>query len=123
MKKILIIEDEKILGEMYLDKFTRAGLNVKLVDSTEKGIEILGKEKFDLILLDILLPEANGIQFLKELKKIPEASKTPVVAFSNYDDPETKKQAAKLGVKNYLIKTNYTPQEIIKKIKTYLNLK
>ena len=121
MKKILLIEDEKILGEMYQDKFNRAGFDVKLIDSVKKATEAVEKERFDLILLDILLPEANGIQFLKKLREIPEASATPVVAFSNYDDPETKKQALKLGVKEYLIKTNYTPQEIIKKIKEYLS--
>ncbi len=120
-KKVLIIEDEKILGEMYRDKFIQSGFDVKLVDSTEEGIKIIKKERFDLVLLDILLPEANGIQFLKKLKEISEAAAIPVVAFSNYDDPETKQEAAKLGVKDYLIKTNYTPQEIIEKIRGYLN--
>jgi len=120
MKKILLIEDERILGEMYRDKFTQAGFDVVLVDTAEEGIKIDKKERFDLILLDILLPKANGIQFLKKLKEIPEVSGIPVVAFSNYDDPETKKQAFKLGVKDYLIKTGYTPQEIVKKIKEYL---
>jgi DNA-binding response OmpR family regulator len=120
MAKILIVEDEKILGEMYRDKFTQARFDVVWVESAEAGIRIIKKEKFDLVLLDILLPKANGIQFLKKLKVIPEVAGVPVVAFSNYDDPETKREAAKLGVKDYLIKTSYTPQEIIEKVKEYL---
>ena len=120
MKKILIIEDEKILGEMYRDKFIQEGFEVILATSAEEGSEVMAKEKPDLILLDILLPRANGISFLAKLRKDPAVSSTPVVAFSNYDDPKTKREALKLGVKDYLIKTNFTPQEIIEKIKNYI---
>jgi len=119
-KKILIIEDEKILAEMYRDKFTQAGLKVYLAFDSKEGLALAKKEKPDLIILDILLPKENGIVFLTWLRKDSEISSIPVVAFSNYDDPETKRQAAKLGAKDYLIKTSYTPQEIVEKIREYL---
>jgi DNA-binding response OmpR family regulator len=120
-KKILIIEDEKILGEMYRDKFIQAGFDVVWADSAEEGIKALPKENPDLVLLDILLPRASGVGFMEGLKKQKEVSPIPpVVAFSNYDEPSTKKDAFRLGVKDYLIKTNYTPQEIVDKIKNYL---
>jgi len=119
-KKILIIEDEKILAEMYDNKFTKAGFKVVLAYDSEEGIKIAKKEKPDLIVLDILLPSENGITFLSWLKKDPKISSIPVVVFSNYDDPETKKEAEEFGVKDYLIKANYTPQAIVKKIKSYL---
>jgi len=118
--KILIIEDEKVLAEMYKDKFIQAGFEVILAYSSEEALKVLQKEKPDLILLDILLPRINGIGFLTRIKKDPELSLIPVIAFSNYDDAETKGEALRLGVKDYLIKTNYTPQEIIEKVKTYL---
>lgn len=118
--KILIIEDEKILREMYKDKFEMTGMLVDSAASTEEALKYLKKNKPDLILLDILLPEANGISFLKRFKSIPGAERIPVVAFSNYDDPVTKKEALKLGVKDYLIKTNYTPAEIIQEVKKHL---
>ena len=120
MKKILIVEDEAILAEMYQDKFTQSGYEVSLAFNSEEGLTLAKKERPDLILLDILLPKENGIQFLNWLRKDPEISSMPVVAFSNYDDPETKKEAFQLGVKDYLIKTNYTPQQIVEKIKSYL---
>lgn len=119
-KKILVIEDEKILGEMYRDILVQAGFNVEWVQSAEEGIETLAKTKPDLILLDILLPRASGVGFMKQLKEQKEFSSVPVVAFSNYDEPNTKKEALELGVKDYLIKTNYTPQEVVDKIKGYL---
>lgn len=118
--KVLIIEDEKILGEMYRDKFIEAGFEVVLAETAEEGIEAIREEKPSLILLDILLPRTNGIGFLEWFKKEKNFSSIPVVAFSNFDDLQTKREAAKLGVKDYLIKTNYTPQEIIDKVKSYL---
>jgi len=120
-KKILLIEDEKILGEMYKEKFTQAGFEVSLVIGAKEGIKLAKKERPDLIILDILLSRENGITFLTWLRKDSKIASIPVVAFSNYDDPKTKREAFKLGVKDYLIKTNYTPQEIIEKIKGYLS--
>ena len=120
MKKILLVEDEKILGEMYKAKFIQAGFEVIWVFESKEALDSAKKEKPDLIVLDILLPKENGITFLNWLRKEPEISQMPVVAFSNYDDPETKKEAFELGVKDYLIKTNYTPQEIVDKVKSYL---
>jgi len=119
-KKILIIEDEKILGQMYKDKFLQSGFSATLVTSAEEAIEKVSKIKPDLILLDILLPRENGIGFLTRLMKKPKMASIPVVAFSNFDDPGTKKKAFQLGVKDYLIKTSFTPGEIVAKIKQLL---
>lgn len=119
-KKILIIEDEKLLGEIYKDKLSGVGFEVIWAFEAKNALKLVKKEKPDLILLDILLSRENGIFFLEQLRKDPKIASILVVAFSNYDDPETKKQAFKLGVKDYLIKTNYTPNQIVKKIKIYL---
>lgn len=120
MKKILIIEDEAILADMYKDRFSQEGYEVASALTSEEGINLAKKEKPDLILLDILLPKENGVGFLKRLKKEPEISSIPVVAFSNYDEPRTRKEAESLGVKAYLLKTDFTPQDLVKKIKDYL---
>lgn len=120
MKKILIIEDEKILAEMYQDRFTQEGYEVSLAFTSEEGIDLAKKEKPDLILLDILLPKENGVDFLKRLKQKPEISSITVVAFSNYDEPKTRKEAENLGIKAYLLKTDFTPQDLVEKIKEYL---
>jgi len=121
--KVLIIEDEKILAEMYKDKFEEAGYQVDSVFSSEQALDYLKKEKPDLILLDILLPRENGIHLLKRLKEIEGISEIPVVAFSNYDEPKTKKEALDLGAKAYLIKTQYTPKELLEEVKKVLKEK
>ena len=119
-KKILLIEDEHVLVKMYEKNLSEAGFEVLTAFEAKEGLKLAKKEKPDLIILDILLPRENGIFFLKKFRKDPKISSIPVVAFSNYDDPLTKKQAAELGAKAYLIKTNYTPKQLLRKIKGYL---
>lgn len=120
MEKILVVEDEKMLGEMYQDKLKEVGFKVDLVFSSEEALDYLKKQKPTLILLDILLPRTNGIDFLKKAKETGIATDIPVVVISNYDDTKTKKEALGLGVKAYLIKTQYTPKELIEEITPYV---
>jgi len=120
VKKILIVEDEKLMAEMYEESFEKAGFEVLMAETAEEGFKKAKKEKLDLILLDILLPTENGVSCLTRLKKEPKTKEIPVVAFSNYDEPETKKRAMKLGAKAYLLKTDFTPQKLVEEIKKYL---
>jgi len=119
-KKILIIEDEKVLGEMYQEKFTKEGFEAVLVGSAEEAIEVVPKVKPDLILLDILLPQKNGLGFMEWFNNQKDLASIPVIAFSNYDHPEVRQKAIKMGIKRYLIKTDFTPQEIVDEVKRYL---
>ncbi len=120
MKKILIIEDEKMLSDMYEDRFLREGFDVYCAVDAEDGMEMAKEIKPDLIILDILLPKENGTEFLERLRKTDEINNTKVIAYSNYDDVDSKKKAKTLGAKEYLIKTNYTPKEIVDIIRKYL---
>jgi len=120
MSKILIIEDERILAEMYKDKFDEEGLETDVAFSSEEALEYLKTKKPDLILLDILLPKENGISFLRKMREMENVSGVPVIAFSNYDEPRTKKEAFELGVKAYLIKTQYTPKELVETVRKFL---
>jgi len=119
MKKILIVEDETFLIEMYKTKFEIENFQVISAISSEQAIKILKKDIPDLILLDILLPRKSGITFLREVKQIREVSKIPVIIFSNYDDSKTREEAKRLGVEDYLIKTEFTPKQLLTKIKRY----
>lgn len=121
MAKILIIEDEKILAQMYKDVLESEGFEVKVAFDAEEALEILKSEKFNLILLDILLPRKNGLDLLEELRK--EKSSLPIIlAFSNFDDPKARAKAFKLGAKEYLLKTDYTPGDLVKRIKKMLSI-
>ncbi len=119
MTKILIVEDERILTEMYKEVLASEGFKVETAQSTEEALEILQREDFDLILLDILLPRKDGLELIEELKKMRD--KIPkILAFSNFDSPKAKERAHQLGIKEYLLKTDYTPLSLVKKIREVL---
>jgi len=120
MSKLLIVEDEPVLREMYSQIFSEEGLEVVSAETAEEGLIMAEQEKPDLIMLDILLPNANGNEMLKELRQNPKTAGLKVVAFSNFDDKTAIAVAKSLGILDYLIKTDYTPQEIVEKIKSYL---
>ena len=117
VKKILIAEDEHILSEMYTEVFRAEGFEVVTADSGEEAIEVTIAEQPDFILLDILLLGEDGVTFLRRKKDNPKIADIPVLAFYNFDDAETKREALQLGAKAYLIKTSYTPQQELQQVK------
>lgn len=122
MSKVLIIEDETTLAQMYKDIFESAGYQVFAATKVNEAIKKTKDNRPDLILLDILLPGETGISFLLQLRRLEDKSlaEIPVVAFSNYDDKESKEEALRLGAKDYLIKTDHTPKEILEKSIKYI---
>lgn len=123
MARILIIEDDEILVEMYEAKFKMEGFEVEKALNGKEGLEILKKDKPDLILLDILMPEMNGFEFLKNIKKEPSYHSVPVILLTNLGDPEIdmdREMAYALGVRDYLIKSRHTPDEVVKRAKDVL---
>ncbi|MBI2098454.1 MAG: response regulator [Candidatus Wildermuthbacteria bacterium] len=119
-KTILIVEDEELLSEMYQEVFQKEGFRVATAKTAHEAIGIARAEKPNFILLDILLPGDSGIYFLEQRKVHPELASIPVIAFSNFDDLRMKDDAFRLGAQDYLLKTNYTPQEIVSKVKEYV---
>ncbi len=121
MSKVILVEDEKRLAKMYRDIFEKNGHTIIPVETVSDALEKTKENNPDVVLLDILLPGETGILFLEGLRELnSDLSQIPVIAFSNYDDEETKKDAFELGVKEYLIKTEHTPAEILEKVEKYL---
>lgn len=120
MKKILIVEDEKILSEMYKFKLSKEGFETANAIDVDEAIELGKKVRPDLVVLDILLPKESGINYLIKIRDIGELKTVPVLVLSNFDDNETKARAFELGAKDYLIKSNHDPKEIVEKIKELL---
>lgn len=115
MKSVLIVEDYESIKHLYTDAFLRAGYSVDTAQSGAEGLEKIKKHVFDLIVLDILMLELSGTDFLKEFdpKKHP---KTKVVVVSNLDSPNVIDRAKELGAADYLIKSQYTPDELVKAV-------
>ena len=119
-KKIIIIEDDKFLLKAYEIKFEQSDFDVILATDGINGLELAEKEKPSLIILDLMLPRMNGFEFLKKIKSDEKLKNIPVIVVSNLGQKNDCEKAIKLGAKEFLIKTNYSLEEIIKKIKGYL---
>ena len=119
-KKIIIIEDDKFLLKAYEIKFKQSDFDVILATDGISGFELAEKEKPSLIILDLMLPRMNGFEFLKKIKSDEKLKNIPVIVVSNLGQKNDCEKAIKLGAKEFLIKTNYSLEEIIKKIKGYL---
>ncbi|OGE78225.1 MAG: hypothetical protein A2751_03655 [Candidatus Doudnabacteria bacterium RIFCSPHIGHO2_01_FULL_46_14] len=120
-KKILLIEDDQDLAELY-DEVLSAKYEVEIAHNGKEGLELATK-KPDLILLDILLPSMNGFELLKAFKKDPQIKNIPVIVLTNLGSKhvdDDKKLALLLGAEDYLVKTYHQPQEILEKISVYL---
>jgi len=115
-KKILIIEDEKILADLLEKKLKERGYEVSVARDGIEGLDKMRKEKQDLILLDVIMPKMGGFDVLEEMNKDSELKKIPVIIISNSGQPVEIDRALKLGVKDYLIKTQFDPEEVMEKV-------
>ncbi|PJB08778.1 response regulator [bacterium (Candidatus Gribaldobacteria) CG_4_9_14_3_um_filter_33_9] len=116
-KKILIAEDEAILSTLLEKKLIEEGYQIFVAEDGEKTMEILNKEKVDLLLLDIIMPKKSGFEVMEEMKKDSKLSKIPVIIISNSGQPVELSKIKELGAKDWLIKTEFSPQEVVEKIK------
>ena len=118
MAKILLVEDDTILVEMYQAKFELEGHEVSVATNGEECLAILKDFQPELILLDILMPKLNGFHVLKEIKKQPDLRQIPVILLTNLGQAEVdmnQELAKALGVNDYLIKSHHTPDEVVQK--------
>ncbi|HMB65358.1 MAG TPA: response regulator [Patescibacteria group bacterium] len=119
-QKILIAEDDKFISRAYGNGLQQAGFEVLIATDGVKAKEMIKKKKPDLILLDLIMPEKDGFDVLKEIKKDSKLKKIPVLILSNLgQDPDIEK-GKELGAVDYLVKTDYSMSKVIDKIKSCL---
>jgi len=118
---VLLIEDDNLLVRMYQDKFTGDGYKVVVALDGENGLAKLKKEKPTLVLLDIMMPKMNGFEVLKKIKADPSSKNIPVILLTNLGGEDDAKKGLEMGAVAYLIKSDYTPDEVIAKIKEILS--
>jgi DNA-binding response OmpR family regulator len=119
-KTILIIEDDKFLRELIVQKLLKEGYDISEAIDGEEGIKKIKTEKPDLILLDLILPGIDGFEVLSRMKADEKLAKIPVIILSNLGQREEIERGLKLGANDYMIKAHFTPREIIDKIKSVL---
>lgn len=120
-KTVLVVEDEPALQEAVKIKLEKEGVNVLTADTGEDALIVLEANRPDLVWLDILLPGINGIEVLEKIRENPKLKNLPAVIVSVSGGQEKIKRAFSLGVVDYLVKSEYTIDVIVGKVKNLLN--
>lgn len=120
MAKILIAEDDATLRTAYETVLTMEGFEVLSASDGLEGLRMALDSKPDLIVLDMLMPNMDGMEFLRTFKKQSQSSDTKIIVFSNIASPDKMKEATDLGALKYLTKATFTPKEMVATIKEAL---
>ncbi|OGY29126.1 MAG: hypothetical protein A3F33_00925 [Candidatus Woykebacteria bacterium RIFCSPHIGHO2_12_FULL_43_10] len=120
VKNILIIEDDFFIRDLYQKQFTKEGYAVDTAEDAEIGLEKVRSGQANLILLDIMLPKMSGLDLLKILKAEAALQNIPVVMLTNLGQDNAIKQAFDLGAEGYLVKSAYTPTQVVQEVKGYI---
>ena len=120
MKTILFIEDESALQKTFGEVLKQEGYQMISALDGESGLRLAKSQKPDLILLDLILPRVNGFEVLKRLKGDKETKDIPVIVLTNLDGVEDVDKVIGLGATTYLVKAEYSLEEVVEKIKKAL---
>jgi len=113
-KRIIIAEDEAPMARALSLKLERVGFEATHVSNGEEALNEMKKGKFDLALIDLVMPKMDGFSLLEEMKK--KKIKTPVIVLSNLSQEEDAEKAKKMGAKGFFVKSNTTIADIIKEV-------
>jgi len=120
-KKILVVDDEESVREIYNKELSRSGFNVVLAVDGEEGLLKAGEELPDLILLDVMMPKLSGLDVLKQLKKNELTKKIPVLLLTNLGEETIIKEGFDMGADGYLLKVSYTPAQVVEECRKFLS--
>ena len=120
MRKILLVEDEPLLRETYEIILATQPYKSDVAENGEQALQMFNSQTYDLVLLDIMMPVMNGVQFLEELNKTNAAEKSKIVIMSNLSSGREFERARELGVDDFILKSDLSPKQLIARIRSYL---
>ena len=124
MKSILLVEDDPFLIDIYTTKIKESGFSVEVAKEGEEAFKKLTGSKFDLLILDIVLPQVDGWEVLERIKnqraEVKNLEKLKIIVLSNLGQKEEVEKGLRLGASKYLIKAHFTPSEVVEEIKEVL---
>lgn len=119
--RILVADDEQSLRDLYKNIFESEGFQIDLAEDGEKAFILLQNGGYDLVLLDIQMPKMDGFKTMEALKRLPPSKPNgPIYFLTNDKDQATIAQGISLEVSGYLVKSDYTPEELVKEVKRIL---
>jgi len=117
MKKILLIEDEAAIQKTLGESLRNKGYDVQSALDGEEGLRLAKSGKPDLILLDLILPKLHGLDVLENIRKDKNIKETPVIILTNLENVGEVERALELGTTTYLVKANYSLEDVVAKVK------
>lgn len=121
MKKLLIIEDDSFLQGLEAGKLEREGYEVITASNGKEALGRINEPGIDMVLLDLVLPDFDGFEILKKIKSDEHLKNIPVVVFSNLSEDKDIKKSQDLGALNFMVKSNFTLDELVKYVGKVLN--
>lgn len=123
MLRILLAEDDPLICEIYQKKFSDSGFDVVTIDSGDKVVEILKKERIDVLLLDIVMPKMNGFEVLEKIHAENFNPDMLIVISSNLSQRADRERALELGAKAFIAKADFSPSELLEEVNRLLHQK
>jgi len=121
MVKILFVEDDFFIVEIYKKKFEASGFEVFNAPSGKAALREALAQRFDVVLLDLVIPEMSGMEVLRELRTNPEYPKElKIVVFSNLSSTEDRAECLRLGASGFVSKTEFSPSEVVSELNRFL---
>src|SRR2546429_7671462 len=120
-KKILIVEDDQIVANIYRNKFSVEGFQVEVALDGQSGMEMLNSFRPDAVVLDLMLPKMTGVDFMKQIRSQADFQQLPVIVFSNTYLTNMVQEAWKAGATKCLSKANCTPKQVIDVVRSTLS--
>lgn len=120
MKKVLIIEDDSFLQGLEAKKLTKAGFEIITASTGEEAMHKINEPGINIILLDLILPNYDGFEILKKIRETEKTKDTPVIVFSNLSEEKDVKKSKELGATDFMVKSNFTLDELINRINSLL---
>ncbi|WP_260763941.1 response regulator [Candidatus Mycosynbacter amalyticus] len=121
-KKILLVEDDTTLAEVYRSRLELEGFETKLVTNGEDALSSIQEYKPDLVLLDAMMPKISGFDVLDIIRNTPATANTRVIMLTALSQPKDKERAENLGVDEYLVKSQVVIGDVIARVKHHLGL-
>jgi DNA-binding response OmpR family regulator len=120
-KRILLVEDDSFVSDIYNVRLKQEGFEVIIAQNGLEAVKALEKDIPSLILLDIVMPYMNGIEALKKIKLKEEWKNIPIIMLTNLSEKDKMEEALGLGANDFMVKSHFTPSEVVGKIKGLLN--
>lgn len=123
MAKVLIVEDDQFLLRMYKKKFEIAGFQVEIAVDGEDGLNKMRSAKPDIVLMDIMMPKLNGLDAIAQAKQDSMIKNIPILVLTNLSNTDDAQNAVKSGALGYMVKSDFTPSQVVEKVKSILDSK